>query len=169
ARVVDEKRFEVGSRLVLGFATLAVLTDDSVHVAVPGTRQPRAVGALRAVDVAVGANHQLLSGHRLAPFTTTLSGLPRLEGPTHSTGALASADLMRAHWDRATCFGVVVDCERLLMLSEPPIKFRQSILQPPARLHCVGPADLRGSAGQPTDAPDEPVPRTDGARSWRPS
>ena len=63
AGVLDEECLEVGPRLVLRFAALSVFADDAVDIAVAGTSQPRPVGTLCAVDVAVGADHQLLSGH----------------------------------------------------------------------------------------------------------
>lgn len=51
---------------------------------------------------------------------------------------------MRAHGDRATCFGVVVDSERLLMLSEPPIRYTERLAE----------ADAVASVGSKGDSYD---------------
>jgi hypothetical protein len=67
AGVLDEERLEVGPRLGLGLTVLAVLPYDTIDVAVAGARLPRPALQPEAADLAVGADHQPLSGQFFSP------------------------------------------------------------------------------------------------------
>src|SRR4051794_5849849 len=94
AGVLDEERLEVGPRLGLSLTVLAVLPYDTIHVAVAGARLPRPALQAEAADLAVGADHQPLSGHFFSPsFAGDLSGVGRTESSTtHATGTAAGTN-----------------------------------------------------------------------------
>src|SRR4051794_38784666 len=126
AGVLDEERLEVGPRLGLGLTVLAVLPYDTVDIAVAGARLPRPALQPEATDLAVGADHQPLSGHFFPSSTGELSGVGRPEDSTsHATGTAAGTDSVA----RRVFVAVRVLREGLLMGTQPSVKLREAVFE----------------------------------------